>query len=130
MWFRTDYTGDASRRTFTRRAAETMTRRAQRIAAQVAAGTSGSGRIQWSGTFHAMANRLLRLHAAAVGLDAGFTVLDRSDAADLMNLVRHELGLSRQATRFPTKDTCLAIYSHAVNGGPRRTLGGCSAYAS
>ena len=103
--------------TFTRRAAETMTRRAQQIAAQVARGTTGPARIQWSGTFHAMANRLLRLHAAAVGLDAGFTVLDRSDAADLMNLVRHELGLSRQATRFPTKGTCLAIYSHAVNSG-------------
>ena len=110
--------------TFTRRAAETMTRRAQQIAAQVAEGTTGSARMQWSGTFHAMANRLLRLHAAAVGLDAGFTVLDRSDAADLMNLVRHELGLSRQATRFPTKGTCLAIYSHAVNAGSalERTL--------
>ena len=110
--------------TFTRRAAETMTRRAQQIAAQVTAGSAGSARIQWSGTFHAMANRLLRLHAAAVGLDGGFTVLDRSDAADLMNLVRHELGLSRQATRFPTKGTCLAIYSHAVNarGALERTL--------
>ncbi|HXV90920.1 MAG TPA: ATP-dependent helicase [Gemmatimonadales bacterium] len=103
--------------TFTRRAAETMTRRAQRIAAHVAEGTTGPARIQWSGTFHAMASRLLRLHAAAVGLDAGFTVLDRSDAADLMNLVRQELGLSLQATRFPTKGTCLAIYSHAVNAG-------------
>ena len=110
--------------TFTRRAAETMTRRALRIAAQVAKGTPGPARIAWSGTFHATANRLLRLHAGAVGLDAGFTVLDRSDAADLLNLVRHELGFSRQATRFPTKATCLAIYSHAVNarGALEQTL--------
>jgi DNA helicase-2/ATP-dependent DNA helicase PcrA len=110
--------------TFTRRAAETMTRRAQRIAAQVANGTARPGRVEWSGTFHAIANRLVRLHASTVGLDSGFTVLDRSDAADLMNLVRHELGLSRQATRFPTKATCLAIYSHAVNAalGLERTL--------
>jgi len=47
----------------------------------------------------------------------GFTVLDRSDAADLLDLVRHEFGLSRQSKRFPKKATCLAIYSHAVNAG-------------
>ncbi len=103
--------------TFTRRAAEIMTRRAERIAGAVARAAPQPARVAWSGTFHAMANRLLRQHAATVGLDAGFTVLDRSDAADLMNLVRHELGFSRQATRFPTKSTCLAIYSHTVNAG-------------
>ncbi len=104
--------------TFTRRAAETMTRRAHQIAAQVATGdVSGRGRIEWSGTFHAIGNRLLRMHAEAVGLDPGFTVLDRSDAEDLLNLVRHELGFSKQATRFPKKGTCLAIYSHALNAG-------------
>ena len=32
-----------------------------------------------------------------------------------MNLVRHQLGLSRTETRFPAKGTCLAIYSRAVN---------------
>src|SRR5206468_6768959 len=63
------------------------------------------------------ANRLLRKHAQAVGLAADFTVLDRSDSADLLNLVRNELGLSKQAARFPKKATCLAIYSHAVNAG-------------
>ena len=95
--------------TFTRRAAEIMTRRAEQI--------SGTSRVGWSGTFHAIANRLLRQHAASVRLDPSFTVLDRSDAADLLNLVRNELGLAKQATRFPKKDTCLAIYSHAVNAG-------------
>jgi DNA helicase-2/ATP-dependent DNA helicase PcrA len=110
--------------TFTRRAAETMTRRAARIAAQATAGGAAPARIEWSGTFHAVANRLLRRHAESVGLDPAFTVLDRSDAADVMNLARHELGLSRRATRFPTKATCLAIYSHAVNAGAglERTL--------
>src|SRR6266516_4256991 len=103
--------------TFTRRAAETMTRRAEQIAAQVANGSAGPTRVAWSGTFHAIANRLLRKHAQAVGLAADFTVLDRSDSADLLNLVRHELGLSKQAARFPKKATCLAIYSHAVNAG-------------
>jgi len=42
-------------------------------------------------------------------------VLDRGDAADLMDVARHERGLSRSEKRFPRKDTCLAIYSHRVN---------------
>ena len=69
----------------------------------------------WSGTFHSIANRLLRLHATAVGLDPSFTVLDRSDSADLLNVVRNDLGFAKLPARFPKKDTCLAIYSHVVN---------------
>lgn len=94
--------------TFTRRAAEIMTRRAERIVGKKA-------RVGWSGTFHSIANRLLRLHANAVGLDPSFTVLDRSDSADLLNVVRNDLGFAKLPARFPKKDTCLAIYSHAVN---------------
>ncbi len=98
--------------TFTRRAAQEMTRRAQRICAQAAA---RAARLPWAGTFHSIANRLLRLHAEAVGLMPSFTVLDRSDSEDVLDLWRDELGLSRKSTRFPKKATCLAIYSHAVN---------------
>ncbi|HYX83266.1 MAG TPA: ATP-dependent helicase [Gemmatimonadales bacterium] len=94
--------------TFTRRAAEIMTRRAERIVGKTA-------RVSWAGTFHAIANRLLRLHASAVSLEPSFTVLDRSDAADLLNVVRQELGFAKLRARFPRKDTCLAIYSHVVN---------------
>jgi ATP-dependent DNA helicase UvrD/PcrA len=106
--------------TFTRRAAEEMTRRAQKIAGEAAKEV----RLPWSGTFHSIANRLIRRHSARLGLDANFSVLDRGDAADLMDVVRHELGLSRIEKRFPRKDTCLAIYSHRVNtqGALRRTL--------
>jgi len=71
--------------------------------------------VSWSGTFHSIANRLLRLHANAVRLDPSFTVLDRSDSADLLNVVRNDLGFAKLPARFPKKDTCLAIYSHAVN---------------
>jgi DNA helicase-2/ATP-dependent DNA helicase PcrA len=99
--------------TFTRRAAEEMTRRVERICAESRADLAGP--VDWSGTFHAIANRLLRLYALPIGLDPAFTVLDRSDAADLMNLVRDELGLSERDRRFPKKATCLAIYSYAVN---------------
>jgi DNA helicase-2/ATP-dependent DNA helicase PcrA len=109
--------------TFTRRAAQEMTRRAQRIVATVLdekAGTQPHGvlpavKLPWSGTFHSIANRLIRAHAAAVGLDPNFSVLDRGDAADLMDVVRHECSFSESKKRFPRKDTCLAIYSHRVN---------------
>jgi DNA helicase-2/ATP-dependent DNA helicase PcrA len=104
--------------TFSGRAASEMTRRAERIlreARQFRSGTAGE--IAWSGTFHGIANRLLRLHADAIGLPPSLTILDRFDAADLMNLVYNDLGLARKASRFPTKDTCLEIYSHAVNTG-------------
>ncbi|HUC39958.1 MAG TPA: ATP-dependent helicase [Gemmatimonadales bacterium] len=94
--------------TFTRRAAEIMTRRAERIVGKKA-------RVSWAGTFHSVANRLLRLHAGAVNLAPSFTILDRSDSADLLNVVRQELGFAKLPARFPKKDTCLAIYSHVVN---------------
>jgi len=89
-----------------------MTRRAQRI---VSAARASASEITWSGTFHGISNRLLRMHAKSIGLDASFTVLDRSDSADLMDVVRHDLGFTKEASRFPRKETCLAIYSHTVN---------------
>jgi DNA helicase-2/ATP-dependent DNA helicase PcrA len=97
--------------TFTRRAALEMTRRAQRIVGEV----QKEVRLPWSGTFHSIANRLIRRHCRRLGLDESFSVLDRGDAADLIDLVRHERGLSKAEKRFPRKDTCLAIYSHRVN---------------
>jgi DNA helicase-2/ATP-dependent DNA helicase PcrA len=107
--------------TFTRRAAVEMTRRAQQAIAASAARDARRAvaraalRLPWSGTFHSIGNRLIRLHAARLGLDPGFSVLDRADAADLMDVVRQRLGLSKVERRFPRKDTCLAIYSHRVN---------------
>ncbi len=97
--------------TFTRRAALEMTRRTQRIVGE----SVKEVRLPWSGTFHSIANRLIRRNSAAVALEASFSVLDRGDAADLMDVVRHDLGFSKAQKRFPRKDTCLAIYSHRVN---------------
>jgi DNA helicase-2/ATP-dependent DNA helicase PcrA len=101
--------------TFSRRAAAEMERRAERIVASALGTPAGRSQLAWSGTFHAIGARLLRMYAHAVGLDPGFTIHDREDSADLMNLARHELGLSDKAQRFPLKATCLAIYSRAVN---------------
>jgi DNA helicase-2/ATP-dependent DNA helicase PcrA len=103
--------------TFTRRAAQEMTRRVERIVATRRTPGAAPARLAWAGTFHSMANRLLRLHSSQIGLDPSFTVLDSSDAADLMDLERHRLGLSERSRRFPRKSTCLAIYSHSVNAG-------------
>jgi DNA helicase-2/ATP-dependent DNA helicase PcrA len=103
--------------TFSRRAAIELERRCARVVERVLklpARGAGIG-LPWSGTFHSVAARLLREYAASVGLDPGFTILDRGDSVDLMGLVRHELGYSRQRQRFPEKATCLAIYSRVVN---------------
>ncbi len=109
--------------TFTRRAAEAMIRRAEQICDQLRSGAAVPyGASLWSGTFHAVGARLLRLYAEQIGLDPGFTVLDRSDSADLIDLVRDEHGLSQKERRFPRKATCLAIYSYAVNAQQRLDL--------
>jgi len=103
--------------TFSRRAAVEMIRRVERIAADVLPdqARAAADALNWSGTFHAMGARLLREYAEQIGLDRAFTIHDREDSADLMNLLRHDLGLSKTQERFPAKNTCLAIYSRAVN---------------
>src|SRR5215472_12643124 len=106
--------------TFTRRAAVEMTRRAHKIlTANRGGATIGADAelLPWSGTFHSIGNRLLRQYAANLALNPAFTVLDRADSADLMDLVRSDLGLARTRSRFPKKGTCLAIYSYTVNAG-------------
>jgi DNA helicase-2/ATP-dependent DNA helicase PcrA len=75
---------------------------------------SPTGKV-WGGTFHAVATRLLRRYGKALGLPPGFTIHDQSDSEDLMGVVRAELGLAKTSKRFPTKGTCLAIYSRCVN---------------
>ena len=108
--------------TFTTRAADEMARRVARILAQLAGAKAPKSAasqlaIAWSGTFHSVGARLLREYSARVGLQPAFTIHDREDSADLMNLVRHELGCSSRDKRFPLKGTCLAIYSAVVNTG-------------
>src|SRR6266478_1689115 len=101
--------------TFSRRAAEEMTNRVKQITEAALGGRQID--LPWSGTFHALGVKLIREYADDIGLIRSFTVLDRPDAADLMNLVRQDLGLSAQQSPFPQKDTCLAIHSFAVNSG-------------
>ena len=103
--------------TFSRRAAVEMTRRIERIAGEVLGEKAAPmiAGLTWAGTFHAIGARILRDNATALGLDPAFTLHDRRDSEDLLNIVRYRLGFSRAEHRFPVKGTCLAIYSRAVN---------------
>ena len=124
--------------TFSRRAAAEMTRRVERIACRVMGDSAGvmTDALSWAGTFHGIGARLLRDYAVEIGLDPAFTIHDREDAADLINLVRHELGFSKTQSRFPTKGTCLSIYSRCVNAEMPieevlgRSFPWCSAWAT
>jgi DNA helicase II / ATP-dependent DNA helicase PcrA len=103
--------------TFSRRAASEMTKRVERIARKVMGDNAGvmTDALAWSGTFHGIGARLLRDYSEQIGIDPQFTIHDREDSADLINLIRHEKGFSKTQSRFPTKGTCLAIYSRCVN---------------
>jgi DNA helicase II / ATP-dependent DNA helicase PcrA len=106
--------------TFSRRAAQELLNRAGRLSDRRAA-----GRI-WGGTFHSVANRVLRLHGRRLGLDPGFSILDQADVAELLGMVRSDLGLhhntggaSGPARRSPRASTMAAIYDRVVNTGER-----------
>jgi DNA helicase-2/ATP-dependent DNA helicase PcrA len=124
--------------TFSRRAASEMTKRVERIARKVMGERAAvmTDALAWAGTFHGIGARLLREHADQIGLDPAFTIHDREDSADLMNLIRHEKGFSKTESRFPTKGTCLSIYSRCVNAELPieqvlgASFGWCSGWAS
>src|SRR5918912_781689 len=93
--------------TFTRRAAREMLQRARAL-------VPASARVV-GGTFHSVVHRIVRTHAAALGLPSGFGVLDAADAADVLDLLREEAGHAAARTRFPRKATLLDLYSRTVN---------------
>lgn len=112
--------------TFTRRAAAEMLRRVEGVFRRLheSGGLRRSVRAAeqpprlhriWGGTFHAVATRLLRQYGKAIGLPPDFTIHDRADSEDLLNLVRSQLGLARTDRRFPKKGTCMSIYSRCIN---------------
>ena len=94
--------------TFTRRAAREMLRRATALLDERCARVAG-------GTFHSFANTVLRRNAQRLGYTAGFTILDRADASELLGALRAELGFDRKDRRFPRKDTLADLYSKLAN---------------
>ncbi|HAS82495.1 MAG TPA: hypothetical protein DCS43_07450 [Verrucomicrobia bacterium] len=92
--------------TFTNRAAKEMLERADKLV------DSATG-IPWSGTFHHIANRLLRRHASLIGFRPGFTILDQDDSRKLMSDAVKALGL--QSKEFPKREVLLHVLSQARN---------------
>jgi DNA helicase-2/ATP-dependent DNA helicase PcrA len=101
--------------TFTRRAATDMLARA----AAAGSGRAGAGSAEriCGGTFHAIAHKIIRQHAESFSLPPQFTILDQSDAADLMDVLRPEHGLADPGQRMPRPATCVDIYTRCVNTG-------------
>lgn len=100
--------------TFTRRAAQEMLRRVEHLVGERTRAVAG-------GTFHSFANLTLRRFGAAIGLKPNFTILDRSDMEDVVNLLRTRMGLGSRERRFPKKGTIVEAISMARN--KRRELG-------
>ena len=104
--------------TFSRRAATELSDRTKKIVieTQKANGKPATNfNLSWMGTFHSIANRLLRRYGQTMGIDPNFTIIDRNDSADFIDVLRHELRLTSRDKRFPKKSTCLNIYSRCVN---------------
>src|SRR4051812_22269445 len=94
--------------TFTRRAASEMLSRAEKLVGSAGARVHG-------GTFHSVGHRLLRQFGPSAGLPADFSIMDQSDAEDLMQLARGAMGLAKTAKRFPKKETLHWLYSRHIN---------------
>ncbi|HUP66272.1 MAG TPA: ATP-dependent helicase [Thermoanaerobaculia bacterium] len=94
--------------TFTNKAAREMLDRVEQLA------TLDARRI-WGGTFHSVANRLLRKHADALGYQRSFSILDEEDARGLMDGAIADAGIPTMERRFPRGDVLLDIHSHVLN---------------
>jgi DNA helicase-2/ATP-dependent DNA helicase PcrA len=94
--------------TFTNRAAHEMLERATQL---VGAHVGG----MWGGTFHHMANRVLRRHAALLGFSERYSILDRDDARSLVSTCLKDLGLNHK--EFPKRDVLLDLFGTTANSG-------------
>jgi DNA helicase-2/ATP-dependent DNA helicase PcrA len=95
--------------TFTNRAAREMLRRVETLT-----GSQNVHRV-WGGTFHRIANLMLRRHAASIGYDSNYSILDSEDARDLLNLCIEDAAIDTKKKRFPKADVVQGIISYATN---------------
>lgn len=93
--------------TFTRKAAQEMLSRCELLLDERAKQVAG-------GTFHSFASMILRKYSSMLELKNNFTIMDRSDAEDVINHVRTFV-VQKKDKRFPRKKTLLDIYSKAIN---------------
>ncbi|MBN1604874.1 MAG: ATP-dependent helicase [Chitinispirillaceae bacterium] len=104
--------------TFTRRAAKEMLSRA----VQVLSSENFISNQVWSGTFHSVANRLLRIYGKSLGLEPEFTIIDPADAEDMLDVIRQKKIDVAKTGRFPKKSTLLSIYTRRMNAGEELEL--------
>ncbi len=94
--------------TFTRKASQEMLWRAGRLLNDTCSRVVG-------GTFHGIANMLLRKYGSELGFGPSFTIIDRADAEGIVNLLKSSLGLGKKDKRFPSKRAIINMISGSVN---------------
>ncbi|HMO81146.1 MAG TPA: ATP-dependent helicase [Pyrinomonadaceae bacterium] len=95
--------------TFTNRAAREMLRRVESLT-----GSQNVHRV-WGGTFHRIANLILRRHAVSLGFDSNYSILDSEDARDFINVCIEDAAIDTKAKRFPKAEVVQDIISYATN---------------
>lgn len=95
--------------TFTNRASREMLRRVESLT-----GSQNVHRV-WGGTFHRIANLILRRHATSIGYDSNYSILDGEDAHDLLNLCIEDAAIDTTKKRFPKAGVLQSIISYATN---------------
>ena len=96
--------------TFTRRAAQQMLTRAASL-------LDGRCALVRGGTFHAFCLTILKQYAPKLGYPSTFTVLDRSDAEDVVDILRGSFVSRAEGKRFPKKRTLVSVFSAVRNRG-------------
>lgn len=104
--------------TFTNKAANEMMHRINELTA-----TAGPSKI-WGGTFHSIANRILRSFANRIGYRPDFSILDQEDSRALVKACMRELGHDAKDKRFPSAAVLQSIISYGRNAmlGVERTV--------
>lgn len=94
--------------TFTRRAATQMLTRAATL-------LDGRCALVRGGTFHAFCLGILKQYATKLGYPSPFTVLDRSDSEDVVDVLRSGFVAKADGKRFPKKGTLVSLFSAVRN---------------
>jgi DNA helicase-2/ATP-dependent DNA helicase PcrA len=94
--------------TFTRKAAQEMLTRSELLVG------SRAGRVA-GGTFHSLANLILRKEAKHLGFSSDFGILDQDDAESLINRIRDEIPYIKNDRSFPKKGAILGLISQSRN---------------
>ncbi len=95
--------------TFTNRAAKEMLRRVESLT-----GSQNVHRV-WGGTFHRIANMILRRHATSIGYDSNYSILDSEDAREMLNACVDDAAIDTTKKRFPKAEIVQSIISYANN---------------